>query len=182
MNTEHHNKRHTSHRYGRRMLFLFWIFALLLGYLFFNDLQMGFINPNQEPLSEFTEYGTAKVVLLRNRYGHYVTNGGINGQQVVFMLDTGASSVSIPAVVAHKLRLQRGTPQAVQTANGVITVYRTKLDEVSIGEIRLHDVEGHVNPHMQSKEILLGMSFLKQLDFEQSNNQLTLTIPASVTP
>ena len=52
--------------------------------------------------------GKAQVTLQQNRQGHYVTNGAINGTQVTFLLDTGATQVSIPGHIAETLSLQAG--------------------------------------------------------------------------
>ena len=44
----------------------------------------------------------------RNRNGHYVFDGFVNGVAVEFLLDTGATDVSVPERIASRLRLQRG--------------------------------------------------------------------------
>jgi aspartyl protease family protein len=62
----------------------------------------------------------------------------------------------------------------VNTANGSITVYPTKLQQLSIGNIYLYDVSAHINPSMQSDQILLGMSALKRVEFSQIGKQLIL--------
>ena len=62
----------------------------------------------------------------------------------------------------------------VSTANGNITVYSTMLDEVSIGEIKLFDIKANINPHMHGGEILLGMSFLRDLSVTHAGDQLTI--------
>ena len=157
------------------MLALMWIAILTLLYVFFNDVLMDFNNPNRTPESILDEHGVTQVILQRNRYGHYVTSGGINDQAVAFILDTGATYISVPGTVADRLELPRGAPGLARTANGTVTVYRTVLNSVSIGDIRLHDVKGHINPHMHGNEILLGMSFLKHLDFRQSGDKLILS-------
>ena len=165
-----------ARRYGKRMIAAAWIAAMALVFLFFDDHLKGLYNPNTAPLTETLEGGGARVVLTRNHFGHYVTSGRINGQPVEFMVDTGASDVNVPADVARKLNLKRGAPFQAHTANGVITVYRTHLDSVEVGGIRLHDLEGSINPHMRGR-ILLGMEFLRRLDFSQSGRELTLTKP-----
>ncbi len=164
-----------SRRYGRRMIAVGWIAAMALLFLFFEDRLEKIYNPNTSPTTETLEDGGARVVLVRNRYGHYVASGRINGQPVDFLVDTGASDVNIPASVAGKLKLERGAPFYARTANGTITVYRTRLDSVQIGEIRLEDLNGSINPNMEGDSILLGMEFLKRLDFSQSGRELTLT-------
>ena len=161
-------------RYGKRMMMVAWVALLALLFLFFDDHLAKLYNPNTAPVSNITSDGSTQVLLVRNRYGHYVTGGRINGQPVEFLVDTGASDVNIPASVAGKLKLKRGMPFSAHTANGTITVYRTHLDNVEIGDIRLSGLNGSINPHMGGDNILLGMEFLKRLDFRQSGDELTL--------
>jgi len=120
-------------------------------------------NPNQNVANRVTQQGVREVVLQRNRFGHYVANGEINGHGVEFMLDTGASDISIPANVAARLGLKRGAVMTYQTAKGPAQVYLTRLDSVALGNIVLNDVRGSINPNVQESSILLGMAFLKQM-------------------
>ena len=158
---------------GVGMVIAAWVVALLLASSLFDDLLEKQHNPNIN-LNQTSLDGGREVVLQRNKYGHYVATGEINQQEVVFMLDTGASDVSIPANLANRLRLQRGREVIYQTANGPITAYRTVLDEVRLGGIRMQNVTASINPAVNEQEILLGMSFLKHLDFHQRGNTLTL--------
>ena len=158
---------------GVGMVIAAWILALLLASSFFDDLLKRQHNPNPDLNQNSSETGSP-VVLQRNKSGHYIASGEINRQAVVFMLDTGASDVSIPANVARRLNLQRGAEVIYQTANGEITAWRTVLDEVRLGSIRMRDVPASINPAVEEEEILLGMSFLKHLDFHQRGNTLTL--------
>lgn len=157
---------------GKGMLALGWVLGLVFLTLFFGKWQEKQYNPNQKP-SFSTQNGQSEVILLRNRYGHYVTSGYINGHEVNFIVDTGASEISIPLDIAQQLNLDPGPPQYRSTANGNITVYATRLDEVTIGNITQYDVYATINPYMK-EGILLGMSFLKHLDFSQQGNQLIL--------
>lgn len=159
---------------GKFMFFGMWIILLGLLALMFNNLLERQYNPNQQLVSQRTEQGDIEVVLERNKYGHYVSNGTINSQSVVFMLDTGATDISVPETVAKRLGLKAGIPSTYQTANGNITVYKTILDQVNLGGIQINDVRASINPHMNNEEILLGMSFLKHLEFAQKGNTLTL--------
>ena len=183
MRPPHHDENHphgtefVSHRYGKRMFAAAWVAAFVLLFLFFQDSLKELYNPNPAPASETLEDGSVRVTLLRNHYGHYVASGSINGKKVDFLVDTGASDVSIPAPIANRLGLIRGTPFYAHTANGTITVYRTHLDSVTLGSIRLEDLNGSINPNMGGDSILLGMDFLKRLDFSQSGKELTLIKP-----
>ena len=53
-------------------------------------------------------------------------------------------------------------------------MYATTLDVVSIGEIKLYDIKADINPHMDGDEILLGMSFLRDLSITHKGDQLTI--------
>jgi aspartyl protease family protein len=114
------------------------------------------------------------VLLKRNRSGHYVVNGFINSKEVTFLLDTGATDVALSDDLATALELRRGAYITSQTANGTVTARQTTLSEVSIGSIRLQNVRASILPSLSDKEVLLGMSFLKQLELVQKGNYLLL--------
>jgi aspartyl protease family protein len=158
---------------GQGMLFVSMVLALAMMTWFFGRLEERQYNPNQAPVSTA---GTHKVevILERNKAGHYVTTGTINGQTVEFLLDTGATDVVIPAKLANDLGLQSGYRSKAMTANGLVDVYATEIDQLSIGRINLTGIRASINPSMHTKGILLGMSALKQIEFVQQGNQLTL--------
>jgi len=161
-------------RIGKGMIVAAWLLALGLLTLFFNDFLDKQHNPNQDLSTQYNQDGTREVILQRNRSGHYLTKGTINGQPVVFFLDTGATIVSIPEPVARRLNLQRGVEMLANTANGTVTTYSSELESVAVGEIELHRVRASINPQMRGDEILLGMSFLKHLEFTQRGDILIL--------
>lgn len=150
-----------------------WLLLMALLVAYFSDLLDRQHNPNQR-VDTLVDNGVREVTLQRNRFGHYVTSGTINGQPVVFMLDTGATGVAIPEAVANRLQLERGRPFRTQTANGVSTSWATRLDRVSVGDITLENVAAGITPGLAIDEILLGMSFLKHIEFTQRGDQLIL--------
>jgi len=159
---------------GTVMTILAWVvFMGLLGF-YFKDVLEKQQNPNQALNTRYTEEGIREVTLLRNKFGHYVTSGQINGRAVIFMLDTGATGVAIPERIAKRLGLRRGRAFAVNTANGTATSYATRLDSVSVGEISIRNVEAGIVPGLEGEEILLGMSFLRHIEFTQRGNTLVL--------
>ncbi len=160
--------------FGKGFIWVAWFIAIALLVFVFQDLLEQQYNPNQEPKLSLQANGKAEVILQQNRQGHYVTNGAINGSEVTFLLDTGATQVSIPAHIAKRLGLTAGANQRVQTANGSIIVYQTQLNELRIGNIYLYNVAAHINPSMAANEILLGMSALKRVEFSQIGKQLIL--------
>ncbi|MCK5718524.1 MAG: TIGR02281 family clan AA aspartic protease [Thiomargarita sp.] len=158
---------------GKGMIYAAWIFILILLALFFQNFLDKQNNPNQNLTTEYNN-GVREVVLQRNKKGHYVATGTINNKPVTFFLDTGATNIAIPKHIADPLNLEPGFEMQAMTANGIITTYSTILNEVALGEIKLENVRASINPHDQSDEILLGMSFLKHLEFTQRGDTLIL--------
>lgn len=155
------------------MLFVAMALLLALMAMFFGYFEERQHNPNQLPASTQQE-NYIEVTLERNRAGHYITTGSINNHAVEFLLDTGATDVVIPMVVAQRLGLEAGKKSQAMTANGLVVVYATRISELRIGQIHLTDVRASINPAMHSEGILLGMSALKKVEFSQQGNLLTL--------
>jgi aspartyl protease family protein len=160
-------------RMGLTMHILAWAVLIGLGVMFFGDVLERQYNPNRSLVTR-EEADRREVVLQRNRLGHYVASGRINGHPVTFLLDTGATGVAIPTQVAQRLALRRGQPIATRTANGVATSYATSLDTVSVGDIELAGVGATIAPGLSGDEVLLGMTFLKQIEFTQRGDTLIL--------
>ncbi len=159
---------------GRWMIFAAW--ALLLGLLamFFSNLLEQQSTPNRDLMNSSTESGPKEITLLRNRAGHYVAPGFINGAPVIFLLDTGATNVAVSASLAERLALKRGAQSISLTANGRVRTWLTQLDRVQLGSIIRQDVRATIMPGMVGDEVLLGMSFLKHLELVQKGKTLIL--------
>ncbi|MBQ0742404.1 MAG: TIGR02281 family clan AA aspartic protease [Pseudomonas sp.] len=163
----------STQRMGKVMMILAWVIGLLLAVQWFSGVEERKRNPNQIPESMMS--GDAiEVRLLANRQGHYLLNGQINGQEVTFLLDTGASFVAIPAAVAQRLQLPQGRRFQVSTANGTADSYATTIDRLDLGDIHLRDIDAGIVPGMGGDDILLGMSALQQLEFSQQGGELIL--------
>lgn len=160
-------------RLGRGMIVAAWALALGLLYVLFDDQLERQHNPNRN-LDLRAAQGATELVLRRNRMGHYVAPGLINGQPVTFLLDTGATVVSVPAHLGPTLGLAPGARQRVMTANGEVIARATRIEELGLGPFRLRQVRAHLNPGMSGDQVLLGMSVLRQLEFTQRGDTLTL--------
>lgn len=159
---------------GKWMFVLVWVIAIAMLTQFFSKILDDKRNPNKSLTTLEMDNGTKQVVLRGSQHGHYIANGKINQQDVVFLVDTGATLVSVPAGVAKRIGLVRGAPMTVMTANGRITTYTTRLDSVSLGDISVENVRASINPRMQGEEVLLGMSFLRDLSVTHENGTLTV--------
>ena len=83
-----------------------------------------------------------ELVLERNRNGHYIAEGSINGVPVNFLLDTGATQIAVPLAVAQSAGLTEGDIQLVQTAGGTTRVRDTLVDSIAIGPLRFSKLRG----------------------------------------
>jgi aspartyl protease family protein len=117
------------------------------------------------------------VSITADTLGHFTADGQVNGQLVRFVVDTGASLVSIPVSEAQRLSLdyQKGQKARMNTANGVTTGYLVKLDTVKVGGVTLHGVDAVVIEGTGFGSPLLGMSFLNRMNMKREGDIMTLT-------
>lgn len=161
-------------RTGKTMAAIGVLFALGLLTLFFQDKLDDLRNPNQQVNSYTSPNGSKEVILLRNNYGQYISSGKINGVGVEFLLDTGAFNVAVSEAVAQQANLRYGPEHQSSTANGITRAWSTTIDQLELGEIVLSNVNASILPNMDDDLILLGMSALRQVEFSQRGNKLTL--------
>jgi len=119
----------------------------------------------------------ATVVLTPDKNGHFVSSGSINGASVRFLVDTGATMVSMNVDEARRAGVNylAGERGYSQTANGVAVIYKVKLGQVTLGDITLRDIDGVVHESNALPVVLLGMSFLGKLEMRREGDSLTLT-------
>jgi aspartyl protease family protein len=171
------NARDLPSRFGRSMLFGAWVVGIALLAMLFNDYLEGRNNPNRDLTVQLAPGGMPSVVLEQNRLGHYVASGTINGEPVVFLLDTGATTVSLPLSLARELGLTLRQGGMSRTANGMVRTFTTRLDSVSLGGLSVHDLRASVMPNLPGEEILLGIDFLRRFELIQRDDTLTLRVP-----
>jgi aspartyl protease family protein len=123
------------------------------------------------------ESSRASVTLVSDNSGHVITTGSINGATMRFLVDTGATLVSMSAEDARRAGINylAGQRGQAQTANGIATVYKVKLDSVKVGDITLRDIDAIVHDGAALPVVLLGMSFLGRLDMRREGDTITLT-------
>ena len=171
--TDNKNMPHSTRKLGNTFTWLGWIIGFFMLALLFDRLLENQLNPNQS-LQTIREGGYQEVRLTRNRQGHYLFNGEINGREVTFLVDTGATTTSIPLKLAGVLQLEKGLKFSVQTANGIGEAYSTMLDSLKLGDIEFNRVKASLNPGLTGNEILLGMNILKDIELIQRGDMLIL--------
>ena len=157
---------------GQGMMTVGVVLGMVFLTFFFGGVKENRRNPNSDPTSNIHSE-SIEVPLKRNRQGHYMLIGQINGEDVEFLLDTGATDVVVPESTARKLGLLYGIRGRAMTANGPVTIYQTRINELHLGKIRLTNIDASINPNMEGA-ILLGMSALGQIEFSQQADILTL--------
>jgi len=116
-----------------------------------------------------------RIVLTAGSGGHFLAQGAINGQAAHFVVDTGATFVSMGAADAQRFGLdyKAGQPGYAQTANGVMPAWRIKLASVRVGDVEVFDVEALVSQR-PIPAILLGNSFLNRFQMKRDSEQMVL--------
>ena len=122
------------------------------------------------------ELASGEVVIPRSRDGHYYVRGTINGHPVDFMVDTGASTVSISRDIARNVDLPRGMPANFLTANGATMGEIVSRQTIEAGGIVLEGLS--VGVGIQGDIALLGQNFLRKVDVLQSGDKMVLRISA----
>jgi len=119
--------------------------------------------------------GSGKIIMTADAQGHFYTTGTINGTSVRFIVDTGASMISLGANDARRIGLDfnRGEKALTNTANGQAVVSKVQIDTVRIGDVTLHNVDALI--HQNEMPIaLLGMSFLNRMEMLRDGSTMTL--------
>jgi aspartyl protease family protein len=122
-----------------------------------------------------SEGAGTRIVMTAGSGGHFLSGGTINGKQVQFMVDTGATVIALGQADAERIGLdyKKGQRGMVRTANGQVVVFQVMLNTVRIGDVQVHNVEAVVVPQAMSY-VLLGNSFLTRFQMKRENDLLTL--------
>lgn len=126
--------------------------------------------------SKFAAVESSQVSINADDLGQYRIRGAINGRYVNFLVDTGASVVALSSEEAEALGIdyRRGRKGSVQTAQGTAESYFMTLQKVTVAGITAHNVQAAIISGRFPQDILLGMSFLKQVSMQESGGVMTL--------
>jgi aspartyl protease family protein len=107
--------------------------------------------------------------------GHFYAPGALNGQAVIFLVDTGATLISITDDVARLARLPAGEPAQFQTAGGTRAGTIVSGITVQVGSFRVSNMRVGTGLEMSdTKKALLGQNFLSKFHTQIEGNTLTL--------
>jgi len=119
--------------------------------------------------------GGNRIVITADGQGHFFTPGRINDQAMQFMVDTGASYISMSVAEAERIGLdyKKGQPINMGTANGSVRGWRVRLSAVRIGDVQLTELDAVVTP-ASMPFVLLGNNFLTQFQMTRLDDQMVL--------
>lgn len=110
------------------------------------------------PVSEGNE-----VRIMARDDGHFYVRAVVNGEPVLFMVDTGASDIVLTQATARRLGFDNLVYDgAAETANGTVAIAGVRLDAIEVGSIAITGIKASVNAGVLSTN-LLGMHFLRAL-------------------
>ncbi len=127
--------------------------------------------------SSFKRDAQPEVSIYKDENGMFSVIGTINNFPVNFLVDTGASHIAMNRNEARRLGIdfrQFGKRGYARTANGIVKTWSVTLNKVQVGSVTLRNVKAFVNDSDSPHTILLGMSFLGQLDMKNDGGSLKL--------
>lgn len=110
-----------------------------------------------------TESGEIRIAMGAD--GHFWTDAAVNGRNIRFLIDSGATFTAISSDTAARSGVtidESGFPVLIQTANGAIHARRGRIERFSIGPIVRDDVAVTISSELGDTN-LLGMNFLSTL-------------------
>jgi aspartyl protease family protein len=131
---------------------------------------------NQTIAGSFKKPSLTHLKIYPDSQGMFYVRGKINGLTTRFLVDTGATFVTMSGRHAKRLKIdyRQGSYGSAQTAAAIVPVWRIKLDSVSIGGIELKNVEATVITGDHPFDVLLGNSFLRHTRIQQAGSALEI--------
>lgn len=144
------------------------VWCILVGLLY--GLMTHFLKPKPARV-----LANGDLVIQRSQDGHFYTLGTVNGSEAKFMIDTGASMVSVSERFAQKASIFGGAPATFKTANGDQPGRIVEGMSVAIGPVSVSNVKVGVGLRMDDEnDALLGQSFLSNFDITMGKDQMIL--------
>ena len=161
---------HKTARLGAFAIAAVWLVVAGILYLVFARIEQN----RQASLKPYA-LTTGELVIPRQRDGHFYVDGEVNHQPVKFLVDTGASHVSVSKALAQQARLPPGQDITLSTANGQMAGERVQSVPVRAGHLALNDTTVTVGLlGMSPDQALLGQAFLKHFDVEIRRDEMVM--------
>ncbi|MEM0945775.1 MAG: TIGR02281 family clan AA aspartic protease [Pseudomonadota bacterium] len=156
----------------KRLLVWGFIFlGVVGGYGLWEDIQ------NDVAPRQLVQNAGARIEVPRSFDGHYYLTLEVNGRDIEFVVDTGATDIVLADEDARRLGIDTDALSfsgLANTANGTVRTARVALDRVSLGGLTERNVPAVVN-NGEMDGSLLGMRYLQRFSrLEISDNTLVL--------
>jgi aspartyl protease family protein len=118
--------------------------------------------------------GFASREIARAADGHFYLDAQVNGAQIHFLVDTGASMVALTAADAQRAGIALPSERAVaEGAGGTVEIIPVTIDRIAAGPLEARNIDGAVARDLPIS--LLGQSFLSRVGTVQiSGDRMTL--------
>lgn len=153
---------------------LIWVLifvGFIAGYGLWNDMKY-----SNSSSAVMTDSGVISVP--KGRDGHYHVKAEVNGREISFLVDTGASQIVLTQMDARRAGLEPASldfNSTAGTANGVVSTAPVVLDSLKVSEIEDKRVRAYVNGG-ELDVSLLGMDYLDRFSrVEFRNDRMYLT-------
>ena len=160
------------------------------GYLFWSGVWIGLITAAylvtdhltaQPPVARSLAEGKREIAIPVSRDGHFYLDGAVNGVRLKFMIDTGATYVSVGEDFARSARLAKGISGYFSTANGRVEGRIVKDLDVEADVFRVSGLSVAITPS-HGMVGLLGQNFLRRFEVSQAAGVMRLRLPAHSAP
>ena len=153
-------------KWGPFGIVVFWMVVMGLLYVTMNH----YLKPKPLVVS-----ASGDLVISRARDGHFYAPGAVTGKPVSFLVDTGASLVTVSEQFAREAGLSGGVATVFKTANGdmpgrIVTDVPVTLGPIDVSGVRV--AVGFVGHEVG--DALLGQSFLAKFEILLQKDQMTL--------
>lgn len=118
-----------------------------------------------------------ELVIARHADGHFRIAGAIDGEPVMFLIDTGASVVSVSEALAARAGLRGGERASFHTANGVREGRMVRAGTIALqGGMAVDNLRVGVGLQTGSDDAqaLLGQNFLQHFEVRMDRDQMVL--------
>ena len=121
-----------------------------------------------------TKKGPPPVLTLKQSAGgHYATDGIVDGKSLNFVVDTGASFVSLPESLAHDAQIYCDDQIGMNTANGKADACTAKIKKLQFGPFYIENVAAVIVPNLNQP--LLGMNVLQLFKVAQEKGEMHIS-------
>jgi aspartyl protease family protein len=116
------------------------------------------------------------LILHADGAGQFFTNGSINGANARMLVDTGASTIAMPAADAARFGIdyRKGRPGRSSTANGIASVFMVHVESIRIGDVEVKHFDAIVH-ETGLPIVLLGSNFLDRFSMRRERQEMILT-------